>query len=79
MASRVVPSILETITRSSPKIAFVRDDLPTFGLPIIEKLISSSLVSSSCKSYWLIIWSNKSPIPIPCEPETGIGSPTPNA
>ena len=50
MASRVVPSILETITRSSPKIAFVRDDLPTFGLPIIEKLISSSLVSSSCKS-----------------------------
>ena len=30
-------------------------------------------------SNWLIIWSNKSPIPIPCEPETGIGSPTPNA
>ena len=34
IASRVVPSIFETITLSSFKIALVKEDLPTFGLPI---------------------------------------------
>ena len=69
--------ILDTITRSSPKIALVSDDFPTLGLPIIEKRISSSANSSSVKSNFLITSSNKSPIPIPWLPETGIGSPIP--
>ena len=53
------------ITLSSPRIAFVNDDFPTFGRPIIEKRISSSSNSSSTKSRFLMISSNKSPIPIP--------------
>ncbi|GBU00895.1 hypothetical protein M1K003_2920 [Staphylococcus aureus] len=42
MASRVVPATLDTITRSSPKIALTKLDLPTLGLPMIERRIVSS-------------------------------------
>jgi hypothetical protein len=42
IASLVVPSILLTITLSSFKIAFVKLDFPTFGLPIKENFILSS-------------------------------------
>ena len=34
MASRVVPATLDTMTRSSPKIWFTREDLPALGLPM---------------------------------------------
>ena len=34
MASRVVPAMSETITRSSPSSRLTSDDLPTFGLPV---------------------------------------------
>ena len=66
MASRVVPAISLTITRSVPKIAFVRELLPTLGCPIKQNSIVSSyflLFFSGNKS---TILSNKSPIPIPC-------------
>lgn len=33
MASRVVPATLDTMERSSPMMAFVRELLPTFGRP----------------------------------------------
>ena len=33
MTSRVVPGISVTMALSSPSIRFIRDDLPTFGLP----------------------------------------------
>ena len=45
MASRVVPATFDTITRSSPNIAFTKLDFPTFGRPIKLKRITS--VSSS--------------------------------
>ena len=37
IASRVVPAMSETITRSSPSSAFTSDDLPTFGRPITAR------------------------------------------
>ena len=42
IASRVVPAISLTITRSSPNIALTSEDFPTFGRPINENLITSS-------------------------------------
>ena len=42
IASLVVPGTSETITRSSPRIAFSRLDLPTFGRPRIATRIASS-------------------------------------
>ena len=42
MASLVVPSTSETITLFWFKKAFVKEDLPTFGLPIIANLIMPS-------------------------------------
>ena len=45
--SRVVPATSETMARVSPKIAFNKDDFPTFGRPIIAILISSGRVSAS--------------------------------
>ena len=47
MASRVVPATLETMTRSSPRILFTREDLPALGLPITATLMASSSSSSS--------------------------------
>ena len=34
MASRVVPALSDTITRSSPRNLLTSEDLPTFGRPI---------------------------------------------
>ena len=34
VASRVVPATSETIIRSSPATRLMREDLPTFGLPM---------------------------------------------
>src|SRR5699024_11601702 len=42
IASRVVPSTSETITRCSPKILFTKLDFPTFGRPIKLNLIIRS-------------------------------------
>src|SRR3954465_9137874 len=42
MASRVVPGISDTITRSRPSSLFTRLDLPTFGRPRIATRIASS-------------------------------------
>ena len=42
VASRVVPAIDDTITRSSPAIRLIRDDFPAFGLPITATFIQSS-------------------------------------
>ena len=47
MASRVVPEISDTMTRSSPNIAFTNDDFPTFGRPINEKRTASSSSDAS--------------------------------
>jgi len=41
IVSLVVPSISLTIALFSPSIKFKRDDLPTFGFPIIAVLIPS--------------------------------------
>ena len=77
-ASRVVPSIFDTITRSSFNIEFTKLDLPTLGRPIKLNLIeSSSSVSLESSGNISTILSNKSPIPVPCEPDIGIGSPKP--
>ena len=45
IASRVVPGVSETITRSSPRSAFTRLDLPTLGRPRIATRIASSPTS----------------------------------
>ena len=64
VASLVVPAIFETITRSSPEIRFINEDLPTFGLPMIATLIeSSSSVSSISSGKYFIISSSISPVP----------------
>ena len=78
IASRVVPAISEAITRSSPKIVLIKLDLPTLGRPIRENLIFSSSSSSSRTLKFLQTSSSKSPIPNPCDPEIGKGSPNPS-
>ena len=35
MASRVVPATLLTMTRCSPRMRFVSEDLPTLGFPMM--------------------------------------------
>ena len=45
IASRVVPAISLTITRSSPRSAFVNEDFPTFGRPIKQNFVTSSSYS----------------------------------
>ena len=51
--SRVVPAMLDTITRSSPSTRLSRLDLPTFGLPMSATRMrsSSSPLSSSGGKY----------------------------
>ena len=65
MASLVVPSILETITRCSPKIVFTSEDLPTFGRPITLKRIEPSSCWLALSPNSPTIASSKSPIPVP--------------
>ena len=49
-ASLVVPAILLTIFLFEPIILFIKDDFPTFGLPINAIFILSSSFSSTCFS-----------------------------
>ena len=44
MASRVVPAMSETMTRSSPRMRLMREDLPTLGLPMTATLMTSLLL-----------------------------------
>ena len=76
IASLVVPAIGETITLLSSTRAFINEDLPTFGFPITETLISS--VSSYLLSgNDLTISSRTSPRLSIFTEEIGIGSPSP--
>ena len=71
IASLVVPAIGDTITFSSLISAFTRLLLPTFGLPIKQNFILSSVSSSSMitgKSFTSV--SSKSDSPIECSPLT---------
>ena len=77
IASLVVPSIFETITLSWFNTALAKLDFPSLGLPIKQNFISPCSSSSSFSGRFSIIASNKSPIPIPCEPLIAIGSPIP--
>ena len=72
MESLVVPDILVTIFLSSPKMAFINDDFPTFGLPSIEILGKLSSLLFTLSSNLLIIKSSNSPVPDPLIEETGI-------
>ncbi len=78
--SLVVPSISLTITLFCPSKELVREDFPTFGLPIRHILILSSSYSiSSITGNSSITLSSKSPIPTPCLELIGTGSPRPSA
>ena len=78
MASLVVPATLLTINLFSPKILFIRDDFPTFGLPITATFISKESSSPSWASGKLsYIASNTSPMPIALTADTLYGSPSP--
>ncbi len=46
-ASRVVPGASWTSTRSSPSTALTREDLPTFGLPMIATRVPSGRLSTT--------------------------------
>ena len=46
IASRVVPAMSETITRSRPRNALTSEDLPTFGRPITASRTRSSSASA---------------------------------
>ena len=67
MASRVVPAISLTITRSAPKIWLTREDLPTFGRPTTASFMigsgpsvrvatGSSAVTASMRSRMPRLW-----------------------
>ena len=79
MASRVVPAMSETITRSSPRMRLTSELLPTLGLPttaIWMGLSSSSSAPSSGKS--LHNSSRRSPKFMRLTEEMPIGSPMPS-
>ncbi len=80
-ASRVVPGISLTSTRSRPRSALTRLDLPTFGRPRIATRMASSGTVGRCagaiRSSSPTIRSSRSPLPVPWRPEIGIGSPSP--
>ena len=79
IASRVVPSTLDTITRSSFKMELTKLDFPTLGRPIQQNEVIPSYGAISFSGSFSITTSNKSPSPIPCAPLIAIGSPRPNA
>ena len=59
-------------------MALVKLDLPTFGLPIKVNVTFPSISEISLPfGNSSTIRSSKSPIPIPCAPETITGSPKP--
>ena len=65
MVSRVVPAISVTMFLSSPISVFKREDLPTFGRPIMANLGISSSSSSGVSSRLFTTSSNNSPVPLP--------------
>ncbi|EAO73014.1 hypothetical protein SAM_1579 [Streptococcus agalactiae CJB111] len=65
IASRVVPATGLAITRSSPRMALIKLDFPTFGRPIKLKRIISGFSFSSSTGRFSTIASNISPVPIP--------------
>ena len=69
--SLVVPDISVTIFLSSPKIAFINDDLPTFGLPSIEILGKLSSWLFILSSNFSTMRSSNSPVPDPLIEEIG--------
>ena len=81
IASRVVPAISETITRSRPRKALTSEDLPTFGRPITaSRTGASSSSSAACGSgSSSTTRSSRSPVPRPWVAETASGSPRPSA
>ena len=67
--------------RSSPISALKSDDLPTFGRPRIATRIASSPTAgraSPMSSSRATTSSSRSPVPWPCIPESGSGSPSPS-
>ena len=80
IASRVVPATSDTITRSRPRNALTRLDLPTFGRPITARRTtsSSSSATSSSSGSSSTRRSSRSPVPRPWAAETATGSPRPS-
>ncbi len=79
IASRVVPGTSETITRSCPTSAFRSDDLPTFGRPrIATRIVSSPIGARPSPGSFATTSSSRSPVPSPCNAESGHGSPSPS-
>ena len=59
MISRVVPSISVTMARCSCKISFRREDLPTFGFPmmaVFSPSFSNRPVSKVSRSCFISVW-----------------------
>ena len=80
IASRVVPGISDTITRSRPTSLLRSDDLPTFGRPrIATRIASVPIATSLVPGRRETISSSRSPVPWPCSPDSGHGSPSPSA
>ena len=82
MASRVVPAMSETMTRSSLRMRLTSEDLPTFGRPTTAILMgppSSCSASGSGSGRYLHISSSRSPIPSRFTEEMACGSPMPRA
>ena len=78
-ASRVVPATFETMTRFSPRMRFMSDDLPTLGLPMTATFILSSSSSPSSRGgKWATHSSSRSPVPWPWTAERAMGSPRPS-
>ena len=78
MASRVVPATSETITRSSPKRRFTREDFPALGFPMTAtRMASSSSSAASSGGKQATHASRRSPVPCPWTAETAMGSPKP--
>ena len=65
-------NVLSDVFLSSPKIAFINDDLPTFGLPRIEILGKVSSWLFMLSSNFSTIRSSNSPVPDPLIEEIGI-------
>ena len=79
IASRVVPATGLAMTRSSPRMALIRLDFPTFGRPIKLNLMTSGFSGSRSVGRFSTMASKTSPVPIPCTDDTGKGSPRPRA
>ncbi len=80
-ASRVVPGISLTMTRSEPKRAFTKLDLPAFRRPTIatrSSRVSGSASPSSSAVKRASSLSMRSWRPVPSRAEIGSGSPAPS-